>query len=243
MKLQADRRTRASRTSTQMKHDRRTSAGRATSKLKADRRTSANRTSAKLKADARTSASRTAAKSKADYTIRGIHGDTRDPPAKVFGSPPFTFAPNSVGSACFCLCIEADTGHSARSQRAILPIATQGDLELYRYPPHHGFPEGDLAAAIDMNAEEAHVSDICTHRARVVVAETAFCRAATDLPGLGSAVIRSSYWSGPIEVGRIQLSMDVKVVVLSNLGMGSTKLSTASYQTAFWPSRRTVLLS
>ena len=65
---------------------------------------------------------------------------------------PCTFAPNSVGGGRSFLCIETATGYSVHSQRAILSLAaTEGDLELYRHLI--GWSEGDLAAAIDMDAE------------------------------------------------------------------------------------------
>ena len=91
-------------------------------------------------------------------------------------------------------------------------------MELYRYLP--GCSEGDSASVIDTNAGEGQVSDDAIHRAQVVGAEMEFCRDATDLAGLRSAVVRSSFWVSPIAVGRIQLALNVKVVAIINLGNG-----------------------
>ena len=95
-------------------------------------------------------------------------------------------------------------------------VMASGDLELYRYLV--GITEEDSAAAIDMGAGEAQVSDICTHRERAVGAETDLRRESADLACLRSEVLRSSYWDDSIEVDRIQLAQNVKVVALSNLG-------------------------
>ena len=89
--------------------------------------------------------------------------------------PSRTFGPNHVGGGCFFRSIETATGHIVHSQRVILSLAMKkGDLELYRYLL--GSPEEDLAAEIALNAGEERVSDISTHRARVVRSEMEFCR-------------------------------------------------------------------
>ena len=103
------------------------------SEFLAGRIPSANRTASKLKSDSRTSASRMDAKSKADYRGRAKPGQKSDPVAKVSELPSCAFGPNCVGGDCFFPCIEGDTGNSAHSQRAILPLAmATGDLALYR---------------------------------------------------------------------------------------------------------------
>ena len=116
----------------------------------------------------------------------GDVGHISEPPSRTFG-------PNPVGGDCFFRCIETASAHSVHSQRVDIPLAMKGggDLELYRYIP--GCSEGDSASVIDTNAGDGQVSDDAIHRAQVVAAEMEFCRDATDLAGLRSAVVRSRF--------------------------------------------------
>ena len=133
--------------------------------------------------------------------------------------PSCTFGPNSVCGDWFYPCIDAATGDSVHSQRAMISLSmTEGDLEIYRYLI--GRSDAYSAAEIAMDAEEARVSDICIRRARVVVAEMDFCREVADLAGIRSAFLRRIYWANPIAVGRIQFTLDVKIVATRNLDNG-----------------------
>ena len=201
----------------------RKSADRSRQKTKCDYRKNVDRGPSKLISERRARVARRAADNRSDY--RGCVDQVMEDCAvtRAFELNACTFGPNDVGSDCFFRCIETATGHSVHSQRVLLSLAaTEGDLELYRFLL--GCPEEDLAAAIALNAGEERVSDISTHRARVVRSEMEFCREVADLAGLRSAVLGRNFWADPIAVSRIQLSLKVKVIALSNLGGGQYEI-------------------
>ena len=130
-----------------------------------------------------------------------------------------TFEQNSAGGDCFFLRIEQSTGHSAYSQRALLSGAmTEADLEL-----HHAILsncEAELASAIGDQENGIPVSEIRMGRCRIVISEMEFCRDVSDVAGLREAALAKNYWADSIAIERIQLALNVKVVILRQIGGG-----------------------
>ena len=127
------------------------------------------------------------------------------------------FAPNSGGGDCFFICLEQATGHSAYSQRVLLSSAmTAEDLEVYQAIRTQCAAE--LSSAISDQANGVPISEIRIERDRIVIEEMEFCRNATDVISLRMDALKRNYWTDPIEIEILQLSLSAKVIVLRSQG-------------------------
>ena len=125
----------------------------------------------------------------------------------------YAFAWNSGGGDCFFLCLEQATGHSAYSQRLLLSASMKAtDLELYRSILSHC--DAEVAAADDDQANGVPISATDMMRTRIILQEMEFCRGVDDVVSLRAAVLTKNYWADQIAIERLQLALNVKVVVI-----------------------------
>ena len=85
--------------------------------------------------------------------------------------------------------------------------------------------EEELESAVEGHAATGHLDGMRLFRARSLVAEMGFCRSAIDVRSLRDEVDKRSYWADAIAIGRIQLSLNLKVVVLTKQPVGRYQIT------------------
>ena len=105
-------------------------------------------------------------------------------------------------------------GDRVFSQRhTLVQTMKEADLERYRGLRLQG--EEELESAEEEHAAVGHLAGMRLFRALSLVAEMEFCRIAIDVRSLREAVDKRSCWADAIAIEGIQLSSNLKVVVLT----------------------------
>ena len=143
------------------------------------------------------------------------------------------FSENTGGGGCFFffLCPVRDIGHIAYSERVLLSSAmTDGDMELYRATLTQC--DAEVASPTADQAGGVPISENRIDQARISIAEMGFRRGVTDVISLREPALSRNYWAASIAIDRLQLSTNVKVVVLRSHGRRVCEIQYAARRTA-----------
>ena len=141
-----------------------------------------------------------------------------------FDIPLCRCVPHAGGGDCFFLCIQHATGDSVFSQRETLSqTTTEADLDRYRGLLRQSEEESESAEA--EHSAIGHLAGMRLFRARSLVAEMEFCRSAIDVRSLREEVAKRSYWADAIAIESIQLSLNLKAVVLTRKPCGRYQIT------------------